>query len=114
MTPLRKPVEGASPTPMMSRPSGVLVATTAHVLVVPMSSPAMVTPDEDFVITTPAISNAKRAESPVAPACPYILWSGARVPCIYCVYKAVGSLRAAGGELRMNGAPRSRCTNNGR
>src|SRR5579872_5767266 len=41
-TPLRIPVEGASPTPMISRPSGPLAATTAHVFVVPISSPAMV------------------------------------------------------------------------
>src|SRR5947209_5884489 len=43
-TPLRIPVEGASPTPMISSPSGPDAATTAHVFVVPMSRPAMVSP----------------------------------------------------------------------
>src|SRR5579863_4587045 len=49
MTPLRKPVEGASPTPMMSRPLGVGAATTAHVLVVPMSKPTIGAPHPDLL-----------------------------------------------------------------
>src|SRR4030081_324921 len=43
-TPLRIPVEGDSPTPMISSPSGPDAAMTAHVFVVPMSRPAIVSP----------------------------------------------------------------------
>src|ERR1700681_1217545 len=43
-TPLRIPVDGASPTPRISSPSGPDEAMTAHVFVVPMSRPAIVSP----------------------------------------------------------------------
>src|SRR5579875_1659672 len=52
MTPLRIPVEGASPTPMISRPSGPLAATTVHVFVVPISRPAIVS---CFMLAPPPI-----------------------------------------------------------
>src|SRR5215469_8214935 len=41
-TPLRIPIDGASPTPTISRPWGPSTATTAQVLVVPISRPQTV------------------------------------------------------------------------
>src|SRR4029079_4914468 len=45
ITPFLRPREGWVPTPMMSRPSGVTSPTTAAILVVPMSSPTMMSED---------------------------------------------------------------------
>src|SRR4051812_22002272 len=45
MTPFFKPREGWVPMPMMSRPSGPISPTTAAILVVPMSSPTMMSED---------------------------------------------------------------------
>src|SRR6266478_6020836 len=45
MTPFLRPREGCVPTPMMSSPSGPISPTTAAILVVPMSSPTMMSDD---------------------------------------------------------------------
>src|SRR5688572_10474692 len=45
ITPFFRPREGWVPTPMISRPSGPISPTTHAILVVPMSSPTMMSED---------------------------------------------------------------------
>ncbi len=51
-TPLRSPLEGWVPIPMMSIPLSVSSPTIAQIFVVPMSSPTMISPDFCFAMTT--------------------------------------------------------------